>query len=60
MREIEVVADREWLVIVTRRHRAGREPKVSRMYLSVSEAALAVELLKRHLPEVSVSKPDAE
>lgn len=58
MRDIEVVNDGEWLVIVTTRPRRDREPKVSRTYLARDEAALVVELLARELgPVTATSAP---
>lgn len=59
MRDVRVERDGEWLVLVTIRRRRDRPEKRSQMYLSTDEAAIMCELLKRELPEVTVSRTDA-
>ena len=55
VREVKIDHDREWLVLVVTRRRSGKPDRISRLYLSLDEAAIAVELLKRELPEVTRS-----
>lgn len=58
-REIKVYRDGQWLVLLTIRHRPDGTDRRSQMYLSLDEAAIMCELLKRELPEVTVRKADA-